>query len=58
MNYTEWKALAVDSYQAMPWSKGLYTEQDHLFYRLITILVYEKEKQLGMLNPFADAFIP
>ena len=55
---TAWTALADDNYLARAWSNGLYTERDHLFYRLVTVLVYEKERQLGMLNPLADVFIP
>ena len=55
---TAWTALAAENHQGTVWPKGLYTEQDHLFYRLVTVLVYEKEKQLGMLNPFVEVFIP
>ena len=42
---------------AWPEPQGSYIIWDHLLHRLVTILLYKKEKYLGMLNPFADIFI-
>ena len=36
----------------------LYTGERHLVYQCLKTLLYEKQKQLGMLNPCAEEFIP
>ena len=37
---------------------SLFTDQDYLFQELIMVILHEKKMQLGMLNPFAEVFIP
>jgi len=38
--------------------RGLFTDWDYLFREMITVLLHEKKIQLGMLNPFAEVFVP
>jgi len=38
--------------------RGLFTDWDYLFREMITVLLHEKKMQLGMLNPFAEVFVP
>ena len=35
-----------------------YTGVDHLFYELVAVTIFEKKLQLGMLNPYAEPFVP
>ena len=38
--------------------RGLFTDWDYLFREMVTVLLHEKKMQLGMLNPFAEVFVP
>jgi len=44
--------------QAWSTQPGLHTDWDHLFREMITVLLYEKKIHLGILNPFAEVYIP
>ena len=37
---------------------GLFTDLDYLFCEMVTVLLHEKKIQLGILNPFAEVFVP
>ena len=53
-------SLVGENIAPQAWTRqhGLYTDWDHLFRELITVLIYEKKMHLGMLNPFAEVYIP
>jgi len=38
--------------------RGLFTDWDYLLRECITVLLHEKKIQLGMLNPYAEIYIP
>ena len=47
-------------FQSETWTGqcGLFTDWDYLLRECITVLLHEKKIQLGMLNPYAEIFIP
>ena len=59
MNYPK-PSLFHGRYPSEAWTRqpGLFTDWDYLFKEMVTVLLYEKKIQLGMLNPFAEVFIP
>jgi len=44
--------------EAWTGQRGLFTDWDYLLRECITVLLHEKKIQLGMLNPYAEIFIP
>jgi len=59
MYYTG-ESLLDGNFPSVAWTEqhGLYTEWDWLLRELISIVLFEKKQQLGMLNPYAEAHIP
>ena len=59
MYYTG-ESLLDGNFPSEAWTgqRGLHTDWDNLFQELITVILYEKKQQLGMLNPYAAVYTP
>ena len=47
-----WPAVGSDGHY------GSYMSMERLFYEFVAVTIYEKQLQLGMLNPYAKPFVP
>ena len=47
-----WSAVGSDGHY------GSYISRERLFYDFVVVTLYEKQLQLGMLNPYATLFVP
>jgi len=48
----------LDGQRRSYFPQDLYTTEKHLLYKCLQTLLYAEQKRLGMLNPYAEEFVP